>query len=294
MAENYLIYTDASADVDLSRLAEGALTFVPMRYMVGEEERICSTLESEETLKKFYQAQREGKSTRTSQITPNAYREAFEPVVKEGTSVLYLCLSSGLTKTYDSVCLAASELAEDYSEAKVVAVDTLSATAGMGIMIERAVANREKGMSIEENAEDLRNCAKQTVHWFMVDDLMYLKRGGRLSATAAVLGSALNLKPVLMVDEEGKLVTVEKKRGHKVALKCILEKYREHKNGLYGNRVYIVHGDAPELADEMEKLILKENPDADISKVMLCPVIGSHTGPGMIAAVFGGDRNAKP
>lgn len=294
MSEKYLIYTDASADVDLERLGKDAISFVPMRYMVGDEERVCTSLESEEFLKKFYQAQREGKDTRTSQITPNSYREAFEPLIKEGISVLYLSLSSGLTKTFDSVCLAARDLAEDYSDAKVVPVDTFSATAGMGLLLERAVANREKGMSIEENAADLQVATQQVAHWFMVDDLMFLKKGGRISASAAVIGSALNIKPILIINPEGKLDTVEKKRGPKMAFKSMIEKFKTHRNDAFGKRVYILNTDAPEYADELEKLVLKELPDADITKMMMCPVIGSHVGPGFCAIVFGGDRNPKP
>ena len=290
METNYVIYTDASADIDPDFLKNNDIHFVPMRYMVGEEERLCESLEEEAFLKKFYNAQRQGKVTKTSQITPHTYVETFEPLLKEGKSVLYLSLSSGLTKTFDSVCMAANELAETYTEAKVLPVDSLCATGGMGLLLECAVQNQKNGMSIEENAQWLNDNKGNMTLWFMVDDLMYLKRGGRIPATTAIIGSALNIKPILEVDKEGKLVTIEKKRGVKMGLKALENKYKTQRNNAYGNRVYIVHGDCAEYADDVEKMIKKENPNADVTKMTLCPVIGSHTGPGMVAVIFFGEK----
>ena len=290
MKTNYVIYTDASADIDPDFLETNDIHFVPMRYMVGDEERLCENLEEEAFLKKFYDAQRQGKVTQTSQITPHTYVETFEPVLKEGKSVLYLSLSSGLTKTFDSVCMAASELAETYTDAKVVPVDSLCATGGMGLLLECAVRNQKEGMTIEENAAWINNNKGNVTLWFMVDDLMYLKRGGRIPATTAIIGSALNIKPILEVDAEGKLITIEKKRGSRMGLKSLENKYKTRRNDTYENRVYIVHGDCEEYADEMEKMIKKENPDADVTKMILCPIIGSHTGPGMVAVIFFGEK----
>ena len=243
MATEYLIYTDASADIDPEFLKNENIHFVPMRYMVGDEERICEALEEEAFLKKFYDAQRQGKVTQTSQITPHTYVETFEPILKEGKSILYLSLSSGLTKTFDSVCMAANELAETYTNAKVVPVDSFCATGGMGLLLECAIRNQKNGMTIEENAKWLNENKGKMTLWFMVDDLMYLKRGGRIPATTAIIGSALNIKPILEVDAEGKLITIEKKHGPKMGLKALESKYKKQRDDSYGNRVYIVHGD---------------------------------------------------
>lgn len=289
---NYLIYTDASADIDPRIIERYDIRFVAMNYTVGEEERLCANLESPDFMKKFYDAQREGRETHTSQVTPHTYMETFAPLLKEGKSVLYLSLSSGLTKTFDSVCLAASELAEEYKEAKVVAVDTLCATGGMGLLLEAAAENRAAGLSIDENADWLNAHRLNVAHWFMVDDLMYLKRGGRIPATTAVLGTALNIKPILKIDDEGKLVTLEKKRGYKLAIKELANKYTATRDESK-NRVYIVHGDCPDRADELEQLLKEVNPQADITKMMLCPIIGAHTGPGMLAAIFFGNRSPQ-
>lgn len=290
MATEYLIYTDASADIDPEFLKNENIYFVPMRYMVGDEERLCEDLEEEAFLKKFYDAQRQGKVTQTSQITPHTYVETFEPILKEGKSILYLSLSSGLTKTFDSVCMAVNELAETYTNAKVVPVDSLCATGGMGLLLECAIRNQKNGMTIEENAKWLNENKGKMTLWFMVDDLMYLKRGGRIPATTAIIGSALNIKPILEVDAEGKLITIEKKRGPKMGLKALESKYKKQRDDSYGNRVYIVHGDCEEYADEVENMIKKENPNAEVTKMMLCPIIGSHTGPGMVAVIFFGEK----
>lgn len=287
---DYLIYTDASADIDPAVIGRYGIRFVAMNYTVGEEERLCSNPESPEFLKKFYDAQRAGMETRTSQITPHFYMETFAPLLAEGKSILYLSLSSGLTKTFDSVNLAAAELAGEYSGAKVVAVDTLCATGGMGLILEAAAQNREAGLSIDENAAWLNEHRQEVVHWFMVDDLMYLKRGGRIPATTAVLGTALNIKPLLKIDGEGHLVTLEKKRGYKLALKELAAKYAAARDE-NRNRVYIVHGDCPQHADELERLVREVNPKADITKMLLCPIIGAHTGPGMAAVIFFGNRS---
>ncbi|MCM1188038.1 MAG: DegV family protein [bacterium] len=289
---NYLIYTDASADIAPDVMKRCDIRFVAMHYTVGEEERLCTSLESPDFLKKFYDAQRNGLETHTSQVTPHTYVETFAPLLKEGISVLYLSLSSGLTKTFDSVCLAASELAEEYSEAKVVPVDTLAATGGIGLLLEAACKNRDEGLSIEENAAWLNSHKLEVAHWFMVDDLMYLKRGGRIPATTAVLGTALNIKPILKIDDEGKLITLEKKRGYKLVIKELVNKYSATRD-TGTNRIFIVHGDCPDRADELERAFLEVNPQADITKMMLCPIIGAHTGPGMLAAIFFGNRSPE-
>ena len=169
-------------------------------------------------------------------------------------------------------------------------VDSLCATGGMGLLLECAIRNQKNGMTIEENAKWLNENKGKMTLWFMVDDLMYLKRGGRIPATTAIIGSALNIKPILEVDAEGKLITIEKKRGPKMGLKALENKYKTQRNDAYGNRVYIVHGDCEEYADEVEKMIKKENPNADITKMMLCPIIGSHTGPGLVAVIFFGEK----
>lgn len=290
MARPYVIYTDASADVDKSFFEKKGVGMVPMGYTLGEQEQICANLESEETLKAFYDMQRGGNVTHTSQIIPQKYIEIFEPVLREGKDVLYLALSSGLTKTVDSANLAKQELAETVPGAVFFPVDSLAGTAGMGLLLEKAVENMEKGMTLQENAAWLEENRLRVCHWFMVEDLMYLKRGGRIPATTAVLGTALNIKPILKIDEEGKLITIDKKRGEKMAVKNLFDRYMESRDSQFGERVYIVHADCPHRADMLEKKILEANPQAQITKMYLSPIIGAHTGPGMMALIHFGKR----
>ncbi len=286
----YVIYMDMSGDLDETFAREHDILFVPMMYSIGSQEKFCTTLEKEEDLKPFYNAQRKNIETRTSQVTPQQYIDIFTPWLRKGMDILYLSLSSGLTKTFDSVRLAARDLAEDYPDAAVYPVDTLSATGGMGLLAEQAALNREKGLSARENMEVLNELRRKVCHIFMVDDLMYLKRGGRIDPTTALLGTALNIKPILVIDSRGKLPTIKKKRGVKLAMKEMVTDYMAKRIETLPNRVYVVHADCSDRADELISQIRAVNPGVDICKRMLCPVIGAHVGPGMFAVIFFGDR----
>lgn len=280
----YLIFADASADIDKKFGDEHDIHYIPMEYSLGEDMRKCCGVEPEEVMKAFYNGQRNGDLTKTSQISPYMYREYLEPYFKEGYSVLYLCLSSGLSSTYQSALLAKEELKEDYPELDFYPIDTLAATGGMGVLAERAARNFEAGMSVEDNYNDLLKCTANIRHWFMVEDLMYLKRGGRVSATTAVVGSALNIKPILKIDENGKLITIAKKRGSKSAMGELIELFKKtYDSSCKDDVISIVHADAYEGALEIKQKIQELYPEATIRIGYLSPIIGAHTGPGMIA-----------
>ncbi len=283
----YEIWTDTSADILPAAAAK--IRFVPMSYVLGEETRVCTGPETEEQLLRFYRAQREGKATRTSQITPQQYRDAFAPSLKEGKDVIYISLSSGLTQTFDSVTLAKRELDGEFP-GKVYPVDSLAATGGMGLLCERAVENMEKGLSAEENARDLREAAQRLCHVFMVDDLMFLKRGGRIPAATALVGTMLSIKPILIIARDGSLATVSKKRGTSAGIREMCRRWLESREGA-GGRVYITHTDAAELSERMASLVLDADSGADITRMQMCPVIGAHVGPGTVTLIFFGDRS---
>ena len=289
MSQPYLIYTDLSADVAPEIVEKYDIRLIPMGYTVGDEERVSDHFEGPEALHAFYQAQRDGKATRTTQVPPQGYKDALSPLLKEGAHILYLSLSGGLSGTYATSCLMAEQLNEKYPQGKLVSVDSLAATAGMGMLLEAAGENREAGMSLEENAAWLEANRLRVCHWFMVDDLMYLKRGGRVSATTAIMGTALNIKPILKIENDGTLSTFAKKRGIKSAVAQLTDYYAENRDPA-SDRVYIVHADAPERAEQLKENVLVINPNAKISTVFLCPVIGSHVGPGMCAVVHWGKR----
>lgn len=282
---DYLIFSDVSLDIDMEFAKENDVKYVPMEYVLGENTYYCERPESDEMMHEYYDKLRNKIETHTSQITPNHYYEIFEPYVKDGKEIIYLSLSSGLSNTYESALLAVNNLKEDYDNVKIEVIDTLSATGGMGLLCEAAVNNRKSGMSLEENATWLREHASNISHWFKVEDLMYLKRGGRISAATAVIGTALNIKPILKIDAEGRLQTIDKKRGTKLALKALIDKFEENVDFSYGKTVYISCADCMEDADNLKKLLLELHPDLVIRTTMLSPIIGAHTGPDMLALI---------
>lgn len=282
---SYLIVMDASADIDSKVFIEEDIRFIPMQYSLNEEMRESKGIESEELLKSFYDSQRSGELTKTTQITPYQYINFFSKLLNEGYSILYLSLSSGLSSTYQSAMLAASELNDEHKDEKVYVVDSLGATGGIGVLLELACKYRKEGKSIEENCALLNNAKLKLHHFFMVQDLMYLKRGGRVSGATAVVGTVLGIKPILKIDENGKLVNFAKRRGNKLALEELAKLFNENYE-LNDSPIYIVDGDAKELGDFLASEIKKLIPEAVVKRNMLSPIIGAHTGPGLVAVCF--------
>ncbi|MDY4828456.1 MAG: DegV family protein [Bacilli bacterium] len=282
---SYLIVMDASADIDSNVFLEEDIRFIPMQYSLNEEMRESKGIESEELLKSFYDSQRSGELTKTTQITPYQYINFFSKLLNEGYSILYLSLSSGLSSTYQSAMLAASELNDEHKDEKVYVVDSLGATGGIGVLLELACKYRKEGKSIEENCALLNNAKLKLHHFFMVQDLMYLRRGGRVSGATAVVGTVLGIRPILKIDENGKLVNFAKRRGNKLALEELAKLFNENYE-LNDSPIYVVDGDAKELGDFLASEIKKLIPEAVVKRNMLSPIIGAHTGPGLVAVCF--------
>lgn len=282
---SYLIVMDASADIDSKVFIEEDIRFIPMQYSLNEEMRESKGIESEELLKSFYDSQRSGELTKTTQITPYQYINFFSKLLNEGYSILYLSLSSGLSSTYQSAMLAASELNDEHKDEKVYVVDSLGATGGIGVLLELACKYRKEGKSIEENCALLNNAKLKLHHFFMVQDLMYLRRGGRVSGATAVVGTVLGIKPILKIDENGKLVSFTKRRGNKLALEELANLFKDNYD-LNDSPIYVVDGDAKELGDFLASEIKKLIPEAVVKRNMLSPIIGAHTGPGLVAVCF--------
>lgn len=285
---SYLIFSDVSLDIDKNFAADHDIKYVPMEYVLGEETFYCDKPESDSMMHNYYDKLRQKVKTQTSQITPTHYMDLFEPLIKEGNDIIYLSLSSGLSNTYESACLAAQNLKEDYKDAVIEVVDSLSATGGMGLLVESAFANKEAGMNVTENAEWLRKHALNVRHWFKVEDLMYLKRGGRVSAATAVVGTALNIKPILCINREGKLDTIDKKRGNKLALKALVDKFESTYDPSISDIVYISCADCMKDAQTLKEMILEKHPELKVRMTMLSPIIGAHTGPDMLALIHYG------
>ena len=287
---SYEIFTDVSVDIDMDFADAHHLHYISMNYSLGEEHHHCDRPESDEMMHTYYQRLREKISTQTSQIIPYHYVEAFEPYVKKGCSILYMSLSSGLSNTYESACMAAAQLKETYPDVTIEIVDSLGATGGMGLLAESACLNRdEKGMSIEENAAWLREYSHRIHFWFKVEDLMYLSRGGRISTAAALMGTALKLKPILTINKTGKLDTIDKKRGNRLAFKRLLDLFEAHyQPGIY-DTVYICCADCKKDAETLRDMVLEKHPELTVRITMLSPIIGAHTGPDMLALIHYGD-----
>ena len=279
---DYVIMMDVSGELDMSIPANTEVEFLSMEYSLNDAMLTCAFPENREKLKPFYDAQRSGDLTHTSQISPFMYETAAKARFEKGLDVLCITLSSGLSSTYNSALTAKAELDDEYPDHKFVPVDSLGATGGMGVLAERAMRNKAAGMDIEANAADLREAATHLCHWFFVQDLQYLKRGGRISAATAILGGALNIKPILRIAPNGKLETIGKKRGNSQAVKAIVECFARQYAPASPDPIYITDADDEELSLQAAAAILERFPNAAIRRVPMSPIIGAHTGPGAI------------
>lgn len=291
MNNNYVIFTDVSADVHQDTVNKYDVKFVGMRLVFDDEEKDFPKPLDETQIIEFYQTLRNGTVVRSSQISPSEYSAAFSPYLEQGKSVLYLGLSSGLSGTCQSAKNSADELNKKYAPNKVVVIDSLTATAGLGFLLDFVGENRENGMSLEDNAKWIEDNKLNLCHRFMIDDLMFLKRGGRIPASLAIIGKILNLKPILYIDNEGKLLNTAKKQGTKNTLNYIASEYAKNRSGAQKDeKVIIVHADAPDKAEYLKEKVLEINPYAQITTVYMGPIVGCHAGPGLCGMGFWGKR----
>jgi len=287
----YTIIVDAAIDIDVEFLKENDVKVIPMAYDIGEEHYFSDKKESIEFLRNFYNKEKQGATVRSTQINPQCYYDFFEPYAKNKESVLYLSLSSGLSNTYSSSLLASSQLKEKYPDFNICCVDTLSATTGIAMLLIKAIENKEKGMQLEENAKWLEANRAQVFHTFMVSDLMFLKRGGRIPMGTAIIGTVLNIKPILSINDQGKLVNVSKKHGVKGAIAECINLFKNSNDLEDGKIIFVGHTNAEETADLIEKELLAINPTFVVKKLFMGPIIGLHVGPGMCHIVsFGKNK----
>ena len=244
----------------------------------------------ESWLKAFFDGLRAGEKTTTSAANPEQWADIMEPILAQGKDILALAFSSGLSTTYQSAVIAAEDLREKYPQRKILVVDTLAASLGQGLLVYYACKKRDEGLSLEELAAWCEEYKFKLCHWFTVDDLMYLKRGGRVSAATALVGTMLQIKPVLHVDDEGHLINVAKARGRKASIEALAKKLGE--TGIPGanDTVFICHGDCHEDAKLLEDLVKEKYGVKDVLTYYVGAVIGSHSGPGTLALFFLGDK----
>lgn len=286
---DFVLMTDSSCDLPAKMAEELELVVLPLSVTIGGETYKNYLDERDITFKGFFNRLRKGETAVTSAVNMEAFKDVMRPILAEGKDILYLGFSSGLSATVQSGIMAAQELQEEFPERKIVCYDTLCASLGQGLLVYLAGLEKKKGKSLEEVYEFAKKTAPSVCHWFTVENLFYLKRGGRVSAATAVLGSLLQIKPVLHVDYEGHLISMEKSRGRRASLKRLFEKVRDGSYDIKNNPVFISHGDCEEDVRYIVDL-LKEAGVKEIVTNPLGPVIGSHTGPGLVAIFFLGPR----
>ena len=287
----YQIITDATADLNdelLSGLPE--VRIIPMNVQVNGREYLFGpggNIDCDE----FYAFLRSGQFASTSQINPATYREYFEPILQEGRDLLYLCFSSGLSKTLESARMAIAELQEEYPERTILCLDTLCAAVGEGLFVMEAARKQMQGMDIHSLYNWLEEHRLNLCHWVTVDTFDHLKHGGRVSATSAAMGTLLGIKPLIHVDENGKLVAMGKPRGKKKALEALLSNMEKGWLPEISKQVIIGHGDSLEVAIELRAMVAARFPDAEIYIAPIGPVIGAHAGPSVMTVFFWGNNH---
>ena len=249
----YIVISDSTADLPISVVKELEVPIVPFSYSIEEQVYEYYLDERDGDIANFYERLRKGAMPVTSQINPVMYQDFFEPYVKEGKDILYISFSSGLSGSYQSSVLGADMVLDKYPEAKIVCVDSRSAAVGQGAFLYEIVRKKREGLDLDALAEWVKQTRGHVHHWFMVEDLFHLKRGGRVSTVEAMVGSALKIKPILSVDEEGKLVIRSKARGTNKAMEYLIAKTVEEGGDLSTLRAVIGHADCIEKAEKLSR-----------------------------------------
>lgn len=287
---NYVIVSDATFDLPYDIIKEYDIKVIPMGFHIDNVEYSHYPDERELSIEEFYSKLKAGAVSQTTQITPSIYMDFMGEILKEGLDILYIAFSSGLSGTYNTSQIVLRELQEEYPDRKIYTIDSRCASIGEGILVLNAAQMKRKGLSIDELREWVEQNKLRARHWFTVKDLFHLKRGGRISSIEAFVGTALKIRPVLSTDDAGKLVVISKIRGSRAELDFLLSKLEAEGEDLASQTVIIGHGDDLEQAKELETMILGKNLVKDIIIAKIGPIIGTHTGPGMLALTFMGRK----
>ena len=286
---SFLIGTDSTADLPESFIKENNLKILSLSYTI---KGITYGKDTNLDDKTFYNMMRDGNIPTTSQVNYQEAKEGLEQMVKESKDILYLAFSSGLSGTYNSVSVAAREMMDDDPSLNIIVIDTLAASLGEGLLVYLACQKRKAGASLKETADYITSHKLNLVHMFTVDDLNHLYRGGRVSKGTAVVGTVLNIKPILHVDDEGHLINIDKVRGRKKSLLTLVD-YMENKIGSFKDKndvFFISHGDCIEDALFLKDEVSKRFGIEDCTINIIGPTIGAHAGPGTVALFFLGDE----
>ena len=286
---NYQIITDSCCDFTKQQYADLNLTYVPLTLL--HKGSPCDSFTEPADLKVFYDDLRAGEMPTTSAVNPDGWATAMEPILAEGKDILCLTFTSALSTTHQSAVIAANELKEKYPERTINVVDTLCAALGQGLLTWYTCKQRDAGASLEELTAWVEENKLHICHEVTVNDLNHLKRGGRISATTALVGSMLNIKPMIYVNDAGQLINCSKVRGRKAAIEQIIKMFAQKGAGYDNETVFIAHGDCPEDAAELEKQLRAKHPEVkNVLTGYVGGVIGAHTGPGVLVLFFMGAK----
>ncbi len=284
MATEYVLLTDSACDIVPEKLREWNVEWMCLSYLFTDDGK--EYLDNDQPMKEFYAEMRNGRVAKTSSLNEETILAKMTSFLEKGMDILYLAFSSGLSVTCENGKKAAAQLKEKYPDRKIRVVDSLCASAGQGLFVYLAKENRDRGMDVDANADAMEADKLHLCHWFTVEDLKYLKRGVRISAATALLGTALNVKPVMHVDNEGHLIKVTQVHGRKKSIRRMAEKLGE--TILDDTPVFISHGDCLEDAQLLAR-ILKEEYGREVDLITgVGSVIGAHSGPGTLALFFRG------
>lgn len=286
MNNSYVVMTDSSADLTAELVKKLGLDVIPLSVNAGEKSFMNYPDEREIGTHDFYEMLRGGANAKTSAINVDTFLNAMSVHLKAGKDVLYLGFSSGLSSTYSASEIAAQELRDTYPDRKILTVDTLAASLGQGLLVYLTMQKVLSGATIEEAAAFAEENRLHLCHWFTVDDLFFLKRGGRVSAATALVGSALGIKPVLHVDNEGHLINVSKARGRKNSILALVDRMAQSAIDPAKQTIFISHGDCYADAEFLANEVRKRFGITDITINFVGPVIGAHSGPGTLALFF--------
>ena len=279
------IITDTSANLPTDLLKEKNIDVIPFTYYVNGAQNHCLDTNGFDGVT-FYNAMREGAEISTSQINPQSYINAMRPVLERGEDILYVSMSSGISGSYHSAELAAAELLSDFPDRVIRLVDTLGASLGEGLLVLKAAKDKLLGVTLDEVYNKLLDLRHRLCNIFTVDDLKYLRKGGRLSNLGFIVGTLLHIKPLLKGNEEGKIVAFAKLRGRKKAIEELAARYDEYVVNAEEQTIGIAHADCPEDAQRLIDLLKRNHPPKEILNVCYEPVTGSHVGPGTLALFF--------
>ena len=287
----YCLVSDVTAEISQQDVDKYGIRVVPMTFFLGEKEYHQYPDNRELSMKEFYEGQVAGLETKSSQITPAEFTKAFEEILKEGKDIIYYGLSSGLSGTYNSSVIAAEDLQEKYPERRIKCINAICASVGEGYMLVMAAKKAAKeNLDFDEVVKYIEEKQYEICHWFMVDNLDQLRKGGRISAVSAIVGSALNICPVITTDREGALRVATKVRGRKKAMNYLIERMEVDGFKAENELVMVGHANNMEAAEKLKSDILEKGLAKEVQIADIGPVIGSHVGSGMCAVLFVGEN----